>query len=195
MKRTLAVVCGTTLLLSSAHRSPAQVVEKKPSPTEAPAEARSAPAKDKSSDSSGSSSSKRFDGTWRATTSWKIPVGSTFNQTQTLIIKNGVANVTRELTATLASGKQWNDLPAPYNSSSPIYTKRTDKSTDLKTEGSNLKVHLQGDRLTDWTPKTIPISAFKNAAGLPSTVLLILSEDHLIVTTGQTSQTYTRVGE
>ncbi len=193
MKRTLAVVCGTTLLLSSAHRSPAQVVEKKPSATEAPAEARSAPAKDKSSDSSGSSSSKRFDGTWRVTTSWKIPVGSTFNQTQTLIIKNGVANVTRELTATLASGKQWNDLPAPYNSSSPIYTKRTDKSTDLKTEGSNLKVHLQGDRLTDWTPKTIPISAFKNAAGLPSTVLLILSEDHLIVTTGKQSQTYTRV--
>ncbi len=177
MKRTLAVICGTTLLLSSAHRSPAQVVEKKPSPTEAPA----------------TSSSKRFDGTWRATTSWKIPVGSTFNQTQTLIIKNGVANVTRELTATLASGKQWNDLPAPYNSSSPIFTKRTDKATDLKTEGSNLKVHWQGERLTDWTPKTIPISAFKDAAGPPSTVLLILSEDHLIVTTGKQSQTYTRV--
>ena len=193
MKRTLAVVWGTTLLLSSAHRSPAQVVEKKPSPTAAPAEVRSAPAKDKSSDSSGSSLSKRFDGTWRATTSWKIPVGSTFNQTQTLIIKNGVANVTRELTATLASGKQWNDLPAPYNSSSPIFTKRTDKSTDLKTEGSNLKVHWQGERLTDWTPKTIPISAFKNAGGPPSTVLLILSEDHLIVTTGKQSLTYTRV--
>jgi hypothetical protein len=193
MKRTLAVVCGTTLLLSSAHRSPAQVVEKKPSPTEAPAEARSAPAKDKSGDSSGSSSSKRFDGTWRATTSWKNAGGSTFNQTQTLIIKNGVANVTSELTATLASGKKWINPSAPYNSSSPIYTKRTDKSTDLKTEGSNLKVHLQGARLTDWTPKTIPISAFNNAAGPPSTVLLVLSEDHLIVTTGKQSQTYTRV--
>ena len=168
MKRTLAVVCGTTLLLSSAHRSPAQV---------------------------GSSSSQRFDGTWRATVSWKIPVGSTFNQTQTLIIKNGVATFTRELTATLASGKKWNDLPAPYNSSSPIYTKRTNKSTNLKTEGSNLRIHWQGQRLTDWTPKTIPIGAFKNAAGPPSTVLLVLSEDHLIVTTGQTSQTYTRVGE
>ena len=193
MKRTLAVVCGTTLLLSSAHRSPAQVVEKKPSPTEAPAEARSAPAKDKSGDFSGSSSSKRFDGTWRATTSWKAPGGNTFNETQTLIIKNGVANVTEEVTATLASGKQWNDLPAPYNSSSPIFTKRTDKSTDLKTEGSNLKVHWQGPRLTDWTPKTIPIGAFKDAVGQPSTVLLILSEDHLIVTTGKQSQTYTRV--
>jgi hypothetical protein len=193
MKRTLAVVCGTTLLLSSAHRSPAQVVEKKPPPTAAPAEVRSAPAKDKSGDSSGSSSSNRFDGTWRATTSWKIPVGSTFNRTETLIIKNGVANLTRELTATLASGKKWNDLPAPYNSSSPIYTKRTNKSTNLKTEGSNLKIYWQGQRLTDWTPRTVPISAFKDASGPPSTVLLVLSEDHLIVTTGKQSQTYTRV--
>ena len=195
MKRTLAVICGTILLLSSAHRSPAQVGEKKPPPTAAPAEVRSAPAKDKSSDSSGSSSSKRFDGTWRATASWKIPVGSTFNLTQTLIIKNGVANLTEEVTATLASGKKWNDLPAPYNSSSPIYTKRINKSTNLKTEGSNLKVHWQGQRLTDWTPKTIPISAFKDATGPPATVLLILSEDHLILIVGQTTQTYTRVGE
>jgi hypothetical protein len=194
MKRTFAVVCGTTLLLSSAHRSPAQVGENKPSPTAAPAEVRSAPAKNKSSDSSGSSSSNRFDGTWRVTTSWKNPVGNTFNQTQTLIIKNGVANLTEEVTATLASGKKWTNPSAPYNSSSPIYTKRTNKSTDLKTEGSNLKVHWQGSRLTDWTPKTIPISAFKDAVGLPGTVLLVLSEDHLMLITGQTShQTYTRV--
>jgi hypothetical protein len=179
MKRMLAVICGTTLLLSLAQRSPAQLVEKKPSPKDAPA----------------TSLSKRFEGTWRATTSWKIPVGSTFNQTQTLVIKNGVANYTRELTATLASGKQWNDLPPPYNSSSPIYTKRTNKSSNLKTEESNLRIYWQGQKLTDWTPKTIPISAFKDATGPPSTVLLVLSEDHLIVTTGQTSQTYTRVGQ
>ena len=168
MKRTLAVVCGTTLLLSSAHWSPAQV---------------------------GSSSSQRFDGTWRATLSWKIRVGSTFNQTQTLTIKNGVATFTRELTATLASGKKWNDLPAPYNSSSPIYTKRTNKSTNLKTEGSNLRVFWQGQKLTDWTPKTIPVGAFKDAAGRPSTELFILSDDHLIATNGEQSRTYTRVGE
>src|SRR5216683_5199456 len=185
MKRTLAVVCGTTLLLSSAHRSPAQVVEQKPSPTEARAEARSAPAKDKSSDSSGSSSSKRFDGTWRATTSWKAPVGNTFKQTGTLIIKNGVATFTKEVNSTLAPGNKWINPSAPYNSSSPVYTKFTNKSTVLKTEGSNLKVHWQGERLTDWTPKTIPISAFKNAGGAPNTVLLVLSEDHLIATTGR----------
>src|SRR5262249_10496228 len=191
MKRTVAMVCGSILLFTSAHRSPGQTVEKKPSPTEA----RSAPAKDTSSDSSGSSSSTRIDGTWRATASWKDRVGNTFNQTLTIIIKNGVASLTSDLTSTLASGNKWNDLPAPYNSSSPLYTKRTDKSSALKTEGSNLKVHWQGSRLTDWTPKTIPNGALKDAFkdGPPSTVLFILSEDRLIVTNGLQSKTYTRV--
>jgi hypothetical protein len=193
----LAVVCGTVavcggiLLLSSAHWSPAQTVEKKPSPTEA----RSAPAKDKSSDSSGSSSSTRFDGTWRVAGSWKDRVGNTFNETRTIIIKNGVANLTSEMTSTLAPGSKWNDVPAPYNSSSPLHTKRTNKSSDLKMEGSNLKVHWQGSRLTDWAPKTIPNGALKDTFkdGMPSTVLFVLNEDHLIVTSGLRSATYTRV--
>src|SRR5260370_17138916 len=112
MKQPLAVVWGTTLLLSSAHRSPAQVVEKKPPPTAAPAEVRSAPAKDKSSDSSGSSSSNRFDGTWRVTTSSKDQFGNTFKQTGTLIIKNVVATFTKEVNSPLAPGNKWtNPLP------------------------------------------------------------------------------------
>src|SRR5207245_10425716 len=147
MKRTLAVVCGTTLLLSSAHRLPAQVVGEKPCTPAAPAEARSAPAKQKPSDSSGSSSSKRFDGTWRATGSWKVLVGNSFNLTQTLIIKDGVANLTRELTSTLASGKQWTDLHAPYNSSSPLYHKKTNKSTELKNKRSTLQLHWNSANL------------------------------------------------
>ena len=186
MKRTLAVVCGTTLLLSLAQRSPAQLVEKKPSPTE----------KRTSIDSAGTSA-RGFDGTWRATASWTASVGNTFNQTLTLVIKNGVANLTNELISTLAPGKKWTDLPAPYDSSSPLRTTRTDKSTALKPEGSNLKVQWQGSRLTDWAPKTIPIGALKKSFGdtPPSAGLLILSEDHLIFTNGIRSQTYTRVGE
>lgn len=186
MKRTLAVVCGTTLLLSSAHRSPAQLVEKKPSPTE----------KRTSIDSAGTSA-RGFDGTWRATASWRASVGNTFNQTLTLVIKNGVANLTNELNSTLAPGKKWTDLPAPYDSSSPLRTTRTTRSTALKPEGSNLKVQWQGSRLTDWAPKAIPIGALKKSFGdtPPSAGLLILSEDHLIFTNGIASQTYTRVGE
>src|SRR6516165_8829787 len=186
MKRMLAVVCGTTLLLSLAQRSPAQLVEKKPSPTE----------KRTSIDSAGTSA-RGFDGTWRATASWKASVGNTFNQTLTLVIKNGVANLTAEMISTLASGKKWTDLPPPYDSSSPLRTIRTNKSTAVKPEGSNLKVQWQGSRLTDWTPKAIPIGALKKSFRdtPPSSELFILTEDHLIVTNGIGSQTYTRVGE
>ena len=186
MKRTLAVVCGTTLLLSSAQRSPAQLVEKKPSPTE----------RRTSIDSAGTSA-RGFDGTWRATASWTASVGNTFNLTQTLVIKNGVANLTAEMISTLASGKKWTDIPPPYDSSSPLRTIRTNKSTAVKPEGSNLKVQWQGSRLTDWTPKAIPIGALKKSFRdtPPSSELFILTEDHLIVTNGIGSQTYTRVGE
>ena len=182
----LAVVCGTTLLLSLAQRSPAQLVEKKPSPTE----------RRTSIDSAGTSA-RGFDGTWRATASWTASVGNTFNLTQTLVIKNGVANLTAEMISTLASGKKWTDLPPPYDSSSPLRTIRTNKSTAVKPEGSNLKVQWQGSRLTDWTPKAIPIGALKKSFRdtPPSSELFILTEDHLIVTNGIGSQTYTRVGE
>jgi hypothetical protein len=186
MKRTLAVISGTTLLLSLAQRSPAQLVEKKPSPTE----------RRTSIDSAGTSA-RGFDGTWRATASWTASVGNTFNLTQTLVIKNGVANLTAEMISTLASGKKWTDLPPPYDSSSPLRTIRTNKSTAVKPEGSNLKVQWQGSRLTDWTPKAIPIGALKKSFRdtPPSSELFILTEDHLIVTNGIGSQTYTRVGE
>lgn len=193
MRRALIVVCGTALLLISTHRVPAPILEETPAPAEAPSKPKSAPARHRSSDSSDSSSITRFDGTWRATGSSKNRFGTTFNHTQILIIKNATADYTGELTSTLATGKKWDDLPAPYNSFSPLYTKRTDKSTNIKAEGSNLRISWRGGRLTDWAPKTIPIGVFKNAVGQPSSSLLILSGDHLITTNGRQSQTYTRV--
>src|SRR5881275_731564 len=108
MKHTLAAVSGATLLIISAHRLPAPILEEKTSPTEAPS-------KPKSSDSPNSSSIRRFDGTWRATFSSKNKFGSTFSNTKTLIIKDGTAVYILESTATLASGKRWSDLPVPYN--------------------------------------------------------------------------------
>jgi len=193
MRRALAAICGSTLLIISAHRLPAPILEQNPSPPVAPSTPESAQSKHKSIGSSNSSSIRRFDGTWRAAGSWKGPAGNTFSRTQTLIIKNGTADFTGEMTSTLASGKRWTDLPSPYNSSSPIYRKWINKSTDLKTEGSNLRIHWQGQRLTDWAPKTIPIGVLKNAVGQPSNVLLILSGDHLIDTNGKQSQTYSRM--
>ena len=193
MKRALAAVCGATLLIIFAHRLPAPILEEKPSPTEAPSKPKSAPAKHKSRDSSDSSSITRFDGTWRATFSTKNKFGSTFSNTKTLIIKDGTAVYILESTGTLASGKRWSDLPAPYNSVSPIYKKCTDKATDVKAEGSNIRLRWPGWRLTDWTPKTIPFGVFKNVVGQPNSGLCILSGQQLIATSGKGGVTYTRV--
>src|SRR5205814_7797216 len=129
---------------------------------------KSAPGKHKSSDSSNSTSIRRFDGTWRATWSWKNKGGSTFSETHTLIIKNGTAVYTAEKTGTLASGKTWTDFPAPYKSISQIYQKWTDKTNDVKPEGSNLRLRWPGNKLTDWAPKTIPVRVFKNVVGQPN---------------------------
>jgi hypothetical protein len=193
MKHTLAAVSGATLLIISAHRLPAPILEEKPSPTEAPSKPKSAPAKHKSSDSPNSSSIRRFDGTWRATFSSKNKFGSTFSNTKTLIIKDGTAVYILESTATLASRKRWSDLPAPYNSVSPIYKKCTDKATDVKVEGSNIRLRWPGWRLTDWTPKTIPFGVFKNVVGQPNSGLCILSGQQLIATSGKGGVTYNRV--
>jgi hypothetical protein len=193
MKPTLAAVCGATLLIISAHRMPAPILEEKPAPTEAPSNVKSAPIKHKSSNSSDSSSIRRFDGTWRYTGTSKSRFGNTFSVTKTLIIQNGTAVYTLEKTATLASGKKWTDLPAPYNSISPIYQKWTDKTTDIKAEGSNLKTRWPGNKLTDLAPKTIPVGVIKNAVGQPNSVICILSGEQLIATSGKGGVTYTRV--
>ena len=193
MKRALAAVCRATLLIISAHRLPAPISEESPAPTEAPSKPKSAPAKHKSSGSSDSSSIRRFDGTWRATSSSKNKSGNTFSTTKTLIIKGGTAVYTGELTSTLASGKRWSDLPVPYNSVSPIYKKLTEKATDVKAEGSNIKIRWPGFRLTDWTPKTIPSFLFKNTVGQPTESLCVLSGEQLVATDGKHTLTYTRV--
>jgi hypothetical protein len=190
MKRALAAACGATLLIISAHRLPAPISEEKTSPPEAP----SKPAKHKASDSADSSSIRlrRLDGTWRATASSKNQAG-TFNHTFTVIIRNGTADLTVESTSTLAPGKKWSDLPAPYNSISPIYRKSVDKSTELKAEGSNTRIRWPGGRIIDWAPKTIPVGLFKSSFVQPASTLYILSGQQLIVTNGKASLTYTRV--
>ena len=194
MKLALRFLCSVTLLLILVHRLPAPISEAvAPTPTEAPAKSKAAPARHKASESSEGNSASRFEGTWRATGSSRDQAGSTVNRTATIVIKNGVAEFTSEATATLDPGKTWSDLPEPYNSSSPIYKKWTDKSTDLKPEGSNLKIRWPGGRLTDWAPKTIPFGLFKNPNGQPATGLYILSGQQLIVTNGKQSTTYTRV--
>ena len=191
MKRAFAVFLA--LIIFSAHRCPAPITEQTPSPPPAASPSEPAQTKYKPRHAAESGSASRFDGTWRVTSFRKAPNGNTFNRSQMLIIRNGTAEYVEELTSTLSAGKKWSDFSPPYNAMSPIHKKWTKASSDLRSEGSNLKINWPGQRLVAWDPKTIPISAFKNPVGQPSTVLLILSGDHLIDTNGKQSQTYARI--
>jgi len=118
----------------------------------------------------------------------------TFNETKTVVIRDGTAVYTREVTATLIPGKMWSNYPAPYKTASPIYKKWIDKTTDIKLEGSNIRTRWPGNRLVDWSPKSIPASLLKQVAvGQPNTTISILSGQQLIVTSGKGAVTYTRV--
>jgi hypothetical protein len=117
----------------------------------------------------------------------------------TLYIKNGTAELILEDTGTVPRGTKWTFLPAPYNSISPVYSKVANKSSEIKTEGSNLTIRWQGPKLVDWNPKTIPFDiASKHTLALKKAspqVLCILSGKQLIVTSAGTgrSATYNRV--
>ena len=193
MKRALATLSAVTLLILSAHRAPAPVMDPTPAPTESGATSPAPSKKHKSTGSGGSSSLGRFEGTWRNTGSHKASNGNQFDIVQTIVIRNGVAELTIEHTGRLSHGNKWADFISPYNTYSPLFTKRINRSSSIRPEGSNARVQWAGARLVDWSPKSIPLSAFKNAVSKPSTVLLIRSGDQMIDTSGKGAATYNRV--
>lgn len=196
INRGLCVLIVVALLLGTAHRLPALIQEGSPTPTEATNKPKSAPTKHKASNSSDSSPVRRFEGTWRSTGSSKNQYGTTVSRTMVIVIKNSTADLTIEQTSTLASGKKWNDFPAPYNSISPIYRKLYRKSAEVKTEGSNLRIRWQDAKVVDWSPRTIPLNLIAKGVDKPiHEILCILSGQQLIVTAAGSghSATYTRV--
>jgi len=193
MKRALATLSAATLLIFSAHRVPAPIMEQTPAPTESAATSPAPSTKHKSLASASSNLLARFEGTWRSASNRKAPNGNQFGLVQTIVIRNGVAELTLEHTSQLSSGQKWNDFSSPYNTYSPLYTKRVNRSNSIRAEGSNLRVQWAGARLVEWSPKSIPLSAFKNTVGKPGAVLLIRSGDQLIDTSGKSSATYSRV--
>lgn len=193
LRRTFSFSLAAALLLVSAHRLPAPISEERPATEETSSKPKSGPAKRKSADSSDTSSIRRFEGTWRAAKAWKNKSG-TFTRIVTVTIKDGTDNLTGEMTSTLLPGKKWGDLPAPYNSMSPIHRKWTSKATQIKTEGSNLRVQWPSIKLTDWTPKTIPLKLVEGTVTQPSVSIYVLSGQQLIITNGTGGgATYTRV--
>lgn len=193
LRRTFCFSLVATLLLITAHRLPAPISEEKTPPPEAPSKPDSAPAKHRSRNSPDSSPIKRFEGTWRTTKSLKNKSG-TLNRTVIVIIKDSTVHLTGEVTSILIPGKKWNDLPAPYNSMSPIDRKWSSTATGIRMDGSNLRVQWPTIGLTDWSPKTIPLNLVQGKVTQPSTSIYILSGEQLIVTSGTGgSATYTRV--
>jgi hypothetical protein len=187
------IVVAAILLLLDAERLPAPIAEENsPSPTSSPS-LDSGLANQKSPEASGSNSFARFEGVWRASASKKSKSGNTMNVMQTLIVRNASAEYVAEVTGILAPGQKWNDIAEPHNSTTPLYMKRTKRSESIQAEGSNLRIAWEGEKIVAWSPNTIPISAFKNVAAKPGTVLLILNGDRLIDTNGTQSQTYTRL--
>jgi hypothetical protein len=190
MKRIATLILAVVVLFATAHHSPAPIVEEKPSP---PA-ARSPKAKAADSKSeTGPASLSKFNGTWRREASSTDQNGNRINEIRTLLIRNGSTAEWRvDRTAILSPGKTWAGLSAPYNSIAEIRVKVTAKSSELKLDGSNLKVTWPPTEVTEWSPKTIPASFFKPYPYTTSFVY-ILEGDHLIATDGKTTATWTRV--
>jgi hypothetical protein len=179
------------LLLLTPFRLPAPVSEAPPpaAPTAAP----SRTSKPKSTPLDVKSPSRRFDGAWRATSTNKKNNGISATHVATLVIKAGTtAEFTHEVTNTLGPGTTWSDMPEGYQSVSPIYGKWADRSNNLRFEGSNLRIYWPGTRLVDWSPKSLPRTALKQA-GQPETYLYVLTGDQLIATDGKISATYSRL--
>jgi hypothetical protein len=183
------------VLLTAAPRLPAPVseVQEKPQTTATPdkAEGSSANVKRKPRASSEDNSLQRFDGTWqrKGTTTAN---GATYSRTSAVIIRNGkTAQFSGESISTLQAGRLWPGWPKPYNVTSPVTIKSTAESTDLKADGSNLRIHWPAARL-DWTPRNIPIELIKKGTE-SRTVIYVLNGEQLIVTDGKTTGILTRL--
>jgi hypothetical protein len=173
-------------------RLPAPISEEA-TPTAAP-KLEAVPTKQKSSDSSAVSALGRFNGTWKSTQSGKAVNGNSFQATKTIVIRNGnAATFTSDTTATLGSGVTWTNWPDPYGSMSPVSIRWIRRSSDLRPEGSNLRINWPVAEPTVWSPKSIPKNLLLTTQNQPASVLYVVNGDKLIASDGKESHTYTRV--
>ena len=173
-------------------RLPAPIIEEKPSPTKAPAKHEVETGNSKLTNTT-VVLLRRFNGTWRRESSSQDQNGNTVKETRTLVIANGMkAEWTVEKVGVLSPGETWAGLSAPYNTIPEIHVRETDKSSDLKIQGSNLKIQWPPTKAIDWSPETIPAGTFKGYP-YPTTQVYILDGDRLISTDGKSSATWSRL--
>jgi hypothetical protein len=163
----------------TAVRSPAPIQEESPTPAPEQARKLESPRARVAGEKSGSSeanssTARRFDGTWKGTGVRKEPTGLAnrdyvYSSSFTLIIKDGrTADVTMETTATLPTGGWWAFLSKEYRHLSPLYYKATFHADHVVLAGADLVFHWSGGRVTDWTPRTLPLAEVQKLGGTPN---------------------------
>jgi hypothetical protein len=105
--------------------------------------------------------SHQFDGTWEGTLA-EIKSGGTKRTKFVLVIPNGARSASLEAMVTSTPTTFWNDVPTEY-SKSPFTFRYRSVSTDVKLDGSNLRVRWEPDQLVEWSPRVLPQATIEEA--------------------------------
>ena len=191
MNRIFTLLLSFAVLLITTQRLPAPIAEE-PTPAPAP-RAKATAARTRSDESSGVSSLDRFNGTWKWSGSGTGKNGNFTQFTYLLVIRNGNSAVlTIDTTGTLGQNATWTNLPAPYNAQSPLHLRVTKRSSDLRPEGSNLRINWPAAEVNDWSPKSIPKNILLRN-NTPASALYFFAEGKLMTSDGKTTHPYERV--
>ena len=159
MKFTFQLVTVVIFLMITSHRLPAPIREEA-TPTQIPIpKPKTVP--ERSKPKTAEDRSNQFDGTWKGTLSESDSLG-TKTKKYVLVIRNGARSASVEEIVTGTPTTFWNDLPTEY-SKSPLTFKWKWVSTDLKLDGSNLRVRWEPVQLIDWSPKGLPPATIAKA--------------------------------
>jgi hypothetical protein len=177
--RSLSFVVFAAVFLLTAHRVPAPIFDEA-SPTPVPRTTKPKSITQKPESAKATSGGEKFAGAWKGDSTSSTAQVSETNQ-NVLIIQNGVNKASMDTTRTVTPLTPWNDLPAEY-SNTPIVWKWRWFSTDLKLDGSNLRIRWAPPQLIDWSPKVFSstqIDAIKKASNLSRMSVYTLRGDQL----------------
>jgi hypothetical protein len=130
-------------------RLPAPILE--PEGTPAPAAAPKTPRSQSASADTSRDSLQKFDGTWKGRSSETDSKATKVTQ-NVLVIQNSARRASLEQTITSTPTIAWAEVPKEY-STATLTSRWRSASTDLKLDGSNLRIRWEPSQLIDWSPK------------------------------------------
>ena len=180
------LLAGAILLLISAHRMPAPIVEETPAATAAPAKPKPKPKSIQREPDSISEFARHFIGTWTASPSMTLSSKATSTAKNTLLIGERNAVVISEFSIAPPPGGTWSDLPATINTM-PYQLKATSRSNDLRSDGMHLTIVWKPPQFSDWFPKESPVNFrqkfendFKTIRAAHPSATYVLSGDEMV---------------